>query len=137
MQGTTGVKVILIMDTINSINSYPNILDYLYAHEIAHSAQRGTPEGGINDDRDRNVANGPVIACNEVVSNYGLSAKWENNADAISYYMTRGEEGRNYRTYNTTPPYDLKVNHPCTYNALKNGFFAQGPNGGPIEYDQN
>ena len=132
------------MDTINGINSAPNILDYLYAHEIAHSAQNGEANGGADGDRNRNPENGPVFACKEIVSTYGQAQdengnpiinKFENNADAISYYMTLCEEGNNYKNYPPNKTGNLKTDHPCTYNALMNGFFKQGPAGVPIEYD--
>ncbi len=150
MQFSAGVtpKVVLIMNGIGSINGNNDILQYLYAHEIAHSAQKGTASGGIGD-RTRNPANQPVLALNEVVSLYGAPTTYcistggrlrcgsglpfENNADAISYYMTNGEVGGNYRAW-TGNTNNLKTDHPNTYNALMNGFFATGASGGPQEY---
>ncbi len=139
LQGTKGTKVILIMNGIASLNSNPKILEYLYAHEIAHSAQHGS-SSGETQNREDNPANIPVLNLKEVVSLYGAppsfcvngkcgsGLEFENNADAISYYMTDGEVGGNYQAW-TGNTNDLKKDHLRTYNALKDGFF------GGFEYD--
>lgn len=86
-------------------------LEWLYAHEIAHVAGFGLSGSGYPSS---------FASCGQVVSSYGRGSTSENFADAVSFYMTNGEQAQNYLGGSG----NLKADFSCAYNALKDNVFG-------------
>lgn len=124
-----GSRLINITDRAFASNPSIGYWEWLLAHEIAHSAGAGKPDGNQISNPPSNQTQQNVILCSDVVSQHGtppatnkqkLVSDDENYADSVSFYMTSGEEivsGYYGGAKN------LKTDHPCIYNALKEGYF--------------
>jgi hypothetical protein len=117
-----GSRLIIITDrAFQSFGGSPSIpyLEWLLAHEIAHASSYGTKDGG-NGHQPGNPVYQDVINCGEIVSSYGSQyGPDENYADAVSFYLTTGEDVVNY----FGESYNLKQDFPCTYEVLRKGYF--------------
>lgn len=118
----------LIVITNNAPKEEPiGYLEWLFAHEIGHSASGGLPNGGLADSLGGNDAYRAVESCETVVSGYGETNWNENNSEILSAYMTNAEEAKD-GYYSPTDKHNLKTDFPCVYNAAKDNFF------GGVEY---
>lgn len=117
-----GSRLIVITDrAFESFGGNPSVpyLEWLLAHEIGHAASYGKGDGTNGTEPGNDVYNA-VLNCHDVVSQYGRDyGSDENYADSVSFYLTDGEEVVNYYG----DKYNLKEDFPCTYNALKTGYF--------------
>lgn len=99
--------------------------EWLFAHELAHSASWGTDAGGLGGRNSYfEAVNTARSSCGEgPVSNYGAGSLSENNAEVVSFFMTKTED---LRALNGTPsrlPGSLETQFPCQYNATETGYF--------------
>lgn len=144
------IKLIQISDNAPLFyTSQQGMYEWLFAHEIGHSASHGSPTDGRIIGRDNNTAytNTYLPDCylsrGEYVSAYGRptgtcftppgkrtrcgSGPSENHADAVSFYMTSGEAIEGY-TYGSNPnaaqSRNIANDYTCTYNSLNTEFFG-------------
>lgn len=123
-------RLIIITDTTNEAGSQKT-LEWFFAHEIGHAASYGRNNGewrpniNLYDSSQQNPGYRAVQACGETVSKYGNGSRDENYADTVSYYLTTGEEVTAYwgKIAWQKGASNLKVDHPCSYNALKSNYF--------------
>lgn len=111
-------RLITIFDSAFATNPSVGYWEWLLAHEIAHSAGRGREDGSVG------APGGPVydkIITFPAVSGYGASSPDENQADAVSFYLTRGEEVVAYFGSSLKP--NLKADFPDLYRVLRDGYF--------------
>ncbi len=112
-------RLIVITNGINNAGSQL-VMEWLFAHEIGHSASGGLPNGGLAGYLGGNEAYRQVERCGEIVSSYGFTNWNENNSEILAFYMTAAEEAiADYRGASK----NLKKDFPCTYNAVKQGYF--------------
>lgn len=112
-------RLIVITNDINNAASQL-VMEWLFAHEIGHSASGGLPNGGLAGYLGGNDAYRQVESCGEIVSNYGFTNWNENNSEILAFYMTAAEEViADYRGASK----NLKKDFPCTYNAVKQAYF--------------
>lgn|SRR3989344_2569117 len=119
-------RLIIVADKVNEAAT-TGVLEWFFAHEIAHAASFGSELG---DWTPSVIGQSPgyqaVLACNEIVSKYGVvGGPDENYADTVAYYMTPGEQVTTYYGPTIGDPGDqnLRTDHPCSYNALKENYF--------------
>lgn len=114
-----GSRLIVITNNIQQAGSLVT-MEWLFAHEIGHSASGGLPNGGLAPYLGQNEAYRRVAACGEIISQYGYTNTNENNSEILAFYMTAGEEAiAGYRG----PAKNLARDYQCTYNATKSGYF--------------
>jgi len=112
-------RLIVITD-FGATENNPTLMEWLFAHEIGHSASGGALDGSLTPELGMNEAYRRVAACGETVSGYGARDTNENNSEILAYYMTAGEEAN---TDYLGSAKNLKADFPCTYNAVKQYYF--------------
>jgi hypothetical protein len=119
-----GARLITIFDSAFAISPTVGYWEWLLAHEIAHSAGRGTADGGFStfppgDPVYQEVTD--LYNNGVVVSGYGAGSADENHADAVSFYLTQGEAIVAY--FGSSINLNIKTDFPALYNVLKDGYF--------------
>jgi hypothetical protein len=112
-------RLIVITD-LSTQQQNPTLMEWLYAHEIGHSASGGDLSGGLTPELGMNEPYRRVAACGEQVSTYGGTNTNENNSEILSFYMTAAEEA-NAGYFGGAK--NLKADFPCTYNAVRDAYF--------------
>ncbi|MBI5045382.1 MAG: hypothetical protein HZC02_05665 [Candidatus Levybacteria bacterium] len=115
----SGARLIVITDNINLAQSQL-VMEWLFAHEIGHSASGGLPDGSLAGSLGENSAYKNVQSCGSIVSNYGYTNWNENNSEILAFYMTAGEEAiGGYLGANK----NLAQDYTCVYNMAKQHYF--------------
>jgi hypothetical protein len=96
------------------------ILEWLFAHEIGHSASGGDLSGGLTPELGMNEAYKRVRDCGEIVSGYGSTDPNENNSEIIAFFMTAAEEAT---TDYLGSAKNLAQDFSCSYNATRQYYF--------------
>lgn len=115
-----GARLIVITNNINLAQSQL-VMEWLFSHEIGHSASGGLPSGNLGGYLGQNEAYNKVRVCGNVVSNYGYTNWNENNSEILAYYMTAGEEALGGYLGASK---NLARDYPCVYNATKQYYFG-------------
>lgn len=115
----SGARLIVITDNINLAQSQL-VMEWLFAHEIGHSASGGLPDGSLGGYLGQNSAYQAVQSCGSIVSNYGYTNWNENNSEILAFYMTAGEEAIGGYL---GPSKNLARDFTCIYNMTKQHYF--------------
>lgn len=124
-------RITILTDAaVNRFGDNLDLWEWLIAHEIAHAASFGftSPDGmGKTVSRADNTAYNNLNDCvnrdqdGNYVSNYGALLISENNAEAISFFMTNGETAKSdYRGRQD----NMRLDFLCHYSRTRDGFFG-------------
>jgi hypothetical protein len=119
-------RLIIIADKASeSIRNNQRLGEWLFAHELAHSASWGTDAGGLGGRNNYfEAVNTAKSRCGEgPVSRYGANSLSENNAEVVSFFMTKTEDLRRLDGTPNRLPGSLQTQFPCQYNATRDGYF--------------